>query len=370
MRARILIILAAVLILGLIVPSSQALLSLRRAGPAAHVVTANHKLGIHTRLTDEVEERKIARTLRMVREMGAPWVVEYFPWAYLEPEKGRFEWTHADMVVDYAAAEGLTMIARIDYVPDWARPADTTSRYLEPTRYADFGDFVYAFVSHYKDQIRYYIIWNEPNLAAEWGYRTVSPRAYTDLLKVAYGRVKEADPRAIVLAAGLAPTLDPPGSAGGLNDLDFLQGMYEAGARDYFDILAVHSYGWTEPPDAAPAADRINWRRTELVRAVMERNGDAAKPVMITEGGWNDHPRWTRAVRPGQRIAYTLRAYEMALADWDWCLAVNLWVFRLPRPAHNFNDYYTFVREDFAPKQIYVEVQRYAHGTPSDDIVD
>ena len=26
---------------------------------------------------------------------------------------------------------------------------------------------------------------------------------------------------------------------------------------------------------------------------------------MITEGGWNDHPRWTRAVRPGQRIANT-----------------------------------------------------------------
>ena len=62
-----------------------------------------------------------------------------------------------------------------------------------------------------------------------------------------------------------------------MNDLDFLQGMYDAGAKDAFDILAVHAYGWQEPPDAPPAPDRINWRRTELLRQIMERNGDAAK---------------------------------------------------------------------------------------------
>jgi hypothetical protein len=45
------------------------------------VETTNPKAGIHTRLTDEVEVWKIKRTLEMVREMGAPWIVEYFPWA-------------------------------------------------------------------------------------------------------------------------------------------------------------------------------------------------------------------------------------------------------------------------------------------------
>ena len=358
-RILLLVLLAT---LALLLPWAGAHMPSRRYGPPKQVETVNPKVGIHTRLTDEVEEKKIARTLQMVREMGASWVVEYFPWAYIEPKKGSYEWAHADMVVDYAAVEGLTMVARIDYVPDWARPPQTTSRYLEPGRYNDFGDFVFAFVSHYKGRIHYYIIWNEPNLAAEWGYRGVNPAEYTALLKIAYQRAKQADPQAQILAAGLAPTLDPPGSAGGLNDLDFLQGMYDAGARGYFDILAVHSYGWQEPPDAAPAVDHVNWRRTELLRQVMERNGDAARPMMITEGGWNDHPRWARAVRPGQRIAYTLRAYEMAKTDWPWCLAVNMWVFRLPRPAHSFNDYFTFVREDFTPKPIYTEVQKYARG--------
>jgi hypothetical protein len=48
-------------------------------GPPQQVVTTNPIVGVHTRLTDEVENWKIQRTLHMVREMGAPWVVEYFP---------------------------------------------------------------------------------------------------------------------------------------------------------------------------------------------------------------------------------------------------------------------------------------------------
>ena len=48
-------------------------------GPQQEVVTINPKMGVHTRLTDEVEEWKIKQTLSMVRQMGAPWIVEYFP---------------------------------------------------------------------------------------------------------------------------------------------------------------------------------------------------------------------------------------------------------------------------------------------------
>ena len=50
-------------------------------GPQQHVQSINPKIGVHTRLTDEVEEWKIKRSLELVREMGASWIVEYFPWA-------------------------------------------------------------------------------------------------------------------------------------------------------------------------------------------------------------------------------------------------------------------------------------------------
>lgn len=331
-------------------------------GPQQAVETVNPKMGMHTRLTDEVEEWKIKRTFEMVREMGAPWAVEYFPWAYYEPSKGNYDWNHPDMVVQHAGAQGLTLVARLGFVPQWARPEGTTFLYLGEEHYADFADYVYAFVSHFRGQVGYIIIWNEPNLTHEWGNRPVDPAGYVELLRQCYLRAKEADPDVVVLAGALAPTLAPEGSADGMDDLIYLRRMYEAGAAPWFDALAVHAYGWSFPPEDPPAPDVVNFRRTELLREIMVEFGDAEKPIMITEAGWNDHPRWSKAVRPAQRIAYTISAYEWALREWDWCSMVAMWAFRFPRPTHTYQDYFTFVADDFYPKPIYLEIQRYARG--------
>jgi hypothetical protein len=334
-----------------------------RIGPPQTVSTANPKIGVHTRLTDEVEEWKIQRTLQMVREMGAPWIVEYFPWGYYEREKGHYDWSHPDLVVNHAIAQGLTVIARIDFVPDWARPADTTYRYLAEDHFADYADFIYAFVQHFAGRVNYVIIWNEPNLSFEWGYRLPDPAAYTRLLQMSYVRAKEADPDVMVLAAGLAPTLAPPGSEWGMNDLKFLQGMYDAEAKGYFDGLAIHAYGWTLSPDAPAAAEALNFSRTELLHDILVRNGDGDLPCFITEAGWNDNSRWANAVLPGLRIDYTLRAYEKAAQEWPWCEMVAMWVFRYPRPARTFQDSFTFVTPGFIVKPIYSAVQEYSRGS-------
>ncbi|MCC7353359.1 MAG: beta-galactosidase [Anaerolineae bacterium] len=331
-------------------------------GPQQQVHTINGKMGIHTRLTDEVEPWKIKRSLQMVREMGAPWIVEYFPWAYSEPQPGRYDWTHADLVVNHARRQGLTVVARLGLVPEWARPKDTTNTYLEEERFPDFARFVGQFVRHFQGRVSYIIIWNEPNLSLEWGYRPVDPDGYVRLLRLSYQAAKKSDPGVRVLAGALAPTLAPPGSAEGMNDLVFLQRMYDAGARAHFDILALHAYGWSFPPDEPAAPDAINFARVELAREIMVRNGDGDKVAMITEGGWNDHPRWTKAVRPAQRIAYTVRAYEKVATEWPWCQAVALWAFRYPWATRTYQDYFTFVTPDFTAKLIYAEVQGYAQG--------
>jgi polysaccharide biosynthesis protein PslG len=331
-------------------------------GPQQHVRTINPKMGMHTRLTDEAEPWKIKRTLEMVREMGAPWIVEYFPWAYYEPQPGRYNWNHPDLVIDHANRQGLTVIARLGYVPDWARPQESTPLLLEEDRYDDFGRFAAEFVRRYADRVDYVIIWNEPNLSLEWGYRPVDPESYVEMLRVVYPMVKEANPQVQVLGGALAPTLAPPNSEWGMNDLIYLQRMYDAGAADYFDILAVHSYGWYSDADEPPDPEVINFRRTELVYEIMQRNGDGDKPVMITEGGWNDHPRWTRAVRPARRIQNTIRAYEIAQHEWPWLESLSFWAFRYPWDAKTYQDYFTFVDTQFEPKPIYLEVQSYSRG--------
>jgi len=327
-------------------------------GAQQTVRTTNPKIGVHTRLTDEAEEWKIKKTLEMVRAMGAPWIVEYFPWAYIESSERQYDWAHADLVVAHAERQGLTVIARLGFVPEWARPKNSVTSYLDQVRYQYFADFVAEFITHFKGRIHYIVIWNEPNVNFEWGYRGIDPAGYARLLEAVYPRAKQADPSVQILAGALAPTLAPPGSTDAMSDLEYLQKMYDAGAKDYFDILAVHAYGWSSPADEPPAPNRINFRRAELLRDSMIRNGDA-KRVMITEGGWNDHPRWTKAVRPAERIENTLRAYDIC-RQWDWLDACVMWAFRYPFPAQTYQDYFTFVTPGFDAKPIYYEVQKYA----------
>ncbi|MGE5262878.1 MAG: hypothetical protein ACM3S0_05820 [Acidobacteriota bacterium] len=330
-------------------------------GPPQIVRTINPKIGVHTRLTDEVEEWKIKKTLEMVREMGAPWVVDFFPWGYIENSEGEYDWDHADLVVDHARRQGLTVIARLGFVPAWARPKDSVTSYLDEAHYPHFAQFVGEFIRHFKGRLHYVIIWNEPNLNFEWGYRPIDPEGYTRLLEAVYPVAKAADPSVQILAGALAPTLAPPGTVDAMSDLEYLRRMYAAGAKDYFDVLAIHAYGWKAPADEPPSPASVNFRRAELLREIMVQNGDAAKHAIITEGGWNDHPRWTKAVRPSERIADTLHAYALA-AQWDWLDACVLWAFRYPEPAQTYQDYFTFVTPNFDPKPIYYEVQKYAGG--------
>jgi hypothetical protein len=335
--------------------------------PPQHVHTTNPLAGVHTRLTDEVEEWKIQRTLQMVRRMGTPWIVEYFPWPYIEPQEGEFTWGHSNAVIGYAENQGLTVIARLGWVPEWARPGDsdggdgpeTTLTYLDTEYYDEFADFAARFVTRYRGRVDHVIIWNEPNLSFEWGYRPVDPEAYTALLHEVVPRVRSANPDAVVLAGALAPTLESEGSAVGMSDIAYLERMYAAGAAPAFDALAAHAYGHTSPPEEAPVPDAINFRRVELLREVMDAHGDTGKPIYITETGWNDHPRWTGAVSPAQRIQYTLGAYEWARQHWPWCECVAMWAFRYPAPTYSYQDHYTFVSADFDPKVIYLEVQEY-----------
>jgi hypothetical protein len=366
LRLRILRVLRLALLAMLCLLASAPMAPVVALGPQQKVVSINPKLGIHTRLTDEVEPWKIKRTLEMVREMGASWIVEYFPWAYGEPAPGRFSWSHADLVVDHARRQGLRVIARLGMVPEWARPGTedqpTTTTYLDEEHYAEFAEYVRAFVEHFRGRVSAIVIWNEPNISLEWGYRPVDPEGYTALLRTVYALAKPANPAVVILGGALAPTLAPAGDPEGMNDLEYLRRMLAAGAGDSMDGLAVHAYGWQMPPDAPADPAKVNLSRTELLHQLLAESGHADLPVYITEGGWNDHPRWTKAVLPGQRAAFTVRAYQKADEEWPWCRVIAVWAFRYPRPANSYLDYFTFVTPDFTAKPIYTAVQHYARG--------
>ncbi len=330
-----------------------------------HVQTELPHLCVHTRLMEEVDEWKIQRTLELVRELGAPTIVEFFPWAYLQPERDRYDWASADRIVRHAQNQGIRIIARMGLVPQWARPNEetrqTTLNELPRESYDEFADFVARFAERYQGSIDHLVIWNEPNLSFEWGFRPVSAEEYVAMLREVYAAVKAAVPNTMVLGAPLAPTLEPVGSAAGLNDLLYFEDMYEAGLADVSDGIAMHTYGFTSAPEVVPSANRLNYRRAELLRDIMLRYDDPS-PVYVTETGWNDSPRWSMAVAPSRRIAYTLAALDYGENQWDWAEVVCIWVMRFPSPTGTYPDHFTLVTPDFVTSPIYHALQAAARG--------
>lgn len=331
------------------------------------VQTQKPQVCVHTLLENEVEAVKILRSLEMTRELGAATIVQFFPWAYVESQAGEYDWARTDGIVRMARLQGMRIIARLGLTPDWARPLGTTLTSLPDAAFADFANYAAAFAARYAADIQRIIIWNEPNLSAEWGFQPVEPARYARLLAVSYARIKQANSAAVVLAGALAPTLEKPGSAVGLNELDFLTALYQLGAREHFDALAVHTYGFRAAPEVPSHPQRLNFRRVELLRQVMIDQGDSDKPIIITESGWNDHARWLHAVRPSQRAAYTIRAFQYAEEHWDWLEALCIWALRFPADLRGYPDGYTLINAEFLPKPVYFELQAYARGWAADE---
>ncbi|PMP76266.1 MAG: hypothetical protein C0184_13060, partial [Chloroflexus aggregans] len=208
--------------------------------PPRTVITSNPLIGVHTRLTGIGDEAYIRHTLAQVNEMGASWIGELFPWAYIQPRsRYGFDWTGADMVIAHARAQGLQVVARLDIVPAWARPPNTTDRYLDRDHFTDFARFAAAFASRYAPQgVRHIVIWNEPNLRFEWGERPPDPGAYTDLLKQTYPAIKAVAPETIVIAGALSPGPSLEGGNLRMDDMQFLASLADAGAFPFFDMWA------------------------------------------------------------------------------------------------------------------------------------
>ncbi len=334
--------------------------------------------GANTFFEQEVEETKLRRSLEMLRAAGVRWIRQQMPWDRIEiPRKGTYEspfggssWETYDRIVRLAREYDLEIVARLDLPPVWARRPGTIPQ-APPERFEDYGDFVAAFAGRYRDQIRYYQVWNEPNLYSEWG-DVVSAERYVDLLRIGATRIRQADPDAVILTGPLAQTL---GTADGLNesDLTFLEKMYSADAASYFDILSVQGHGlWTGPTNRRTEPGQTNLSRLRLLREIMVGRGESHKPIWISELGWDalpvdfPLPATHGRVTETQQARYTVQAYQRIRDEWPWVGVAFYWHFRRVHEVNRLevDFYYRMLDPDFTPRPVYTAYQQMTSQPP------
>ncbi|MCJ7668182.1 MAG: carboxypeptidase regulatory-like domain-containing protein, partial [Anaerolineae bacterium] len=276
-------------------------------------------------------------------------------WSDAEETNNNYWSGNLDNIIDEAQSNNLKLILRVSDAPGWA-----WEEIGDPPQWAgEFGDFVAWVAQHVKSRAPdlevAYVIWNEPNLPNEWGWRAPQPSWMVALLQAAYDRIKAVDPDAVVIAPGMATTGGPFSGCGvnistiemgvsavytqkllaadAVNDLEFICGIYEGGGQGYFDVLGTHPYGFAYEPETNPSSvNGLAFRRAEQQRAIMVAQGDGDKQMWAIEFGWIVDTRncpgegcsgpWTgrawQIVTESQQADYLVRAYDYAYQNWPW----------------------------------------------------
>jgi polysaccharide biosynthesis protein PslG len=351
--------------------------------------------GINTFLNLEAESVKREEQVRMISAAGFTWIRQQFAWDDIEVDgRGLFTdsrndhdgdgqvdtisgWDKYDEIVGLAEQYGLTIQVRLDSPPAWTHMNNPDiGAFAPPDDIQDYVNYAVAVATRYQGRLRFYQIWNEPNIYPEWGEQAVNPEAYNELLCRTYEALKAVDPNIVVISAAMAPTISLTGRD--LNDLIYLQRMYDAGAGRCFDVMSVNGYGLNSgPTDRRMRPTTITFARNQYIRDIMVANGDTHKPVWISEAAWNpvplDDPSISDPLRFGrvtldQATRYMPLAYERAQQEWNWVGVIFYWFFTRPDDSWRTQPQYYFrmVEPDysaehptFTPLPIYTAMQEY-----------
>lgn len=300
---------------------------------------------------------------------GVGWTRILFYWNALQPD-GPDSWNgdHIPLgLLDRELAGGREVVGLLINTPDWA--SDTgggigvpRGLYLpvdDPGN--EWATFVRKVVTAYEGRIDRWIIWNEPDIAADtYGVQWAgSVEDYYQLVKVAYLAAHEANPDVKIHLAGLTFWHDPW----------YLEEFLQVATADptaaehdyYFDVVSLHVYF---KPSTVPVI--VQSIRYQLVAYNVDKpiwiNETNAPPYDDAAYPW---PEPLFALTQDQQAAFILQTSALALAQGVERISVYKWI-DVPAPAPGYEPY-GLLRPDHSPRPAYaayrVMTQYYAGVT-------
>lgn len=269
--------------------------------------------------------------LKGIRGMGFGWLRQEVRWGAIEPEPGVYQWSELDRLVADASAEGVRMLLQVGGFPGTETPTPREGLQLTDEEMRRYAGLLQQMATRYRGQVQAYEIWDPPNTSLVWGEAgLLPPERYVDLLKLSHSAVKAADPEALVVTAALMPTASHNPQESLAHDA-YLDLMYRAGAKNYFDAVGAQSWGYNNPPADDPTRNTgdttsfkgswpLYFRSFETLYEVMKRHGDATKQLWLVKFGW---PASTTSI-PGyeyaadnteqEQASYLVEAYALGRA--------------------------------------------------------
>ena len=248
----------------------------------AAIVPTNVTVGLADPMLGFLSDADLNRQLDLMVSIGVTSLRIDVPWVAVQPTRfGGYDWSKADRVINAAAARGIGVLGILGQPPAWAAAPGTPELSGRPASATAFAQYARAVATRYRGKISAYEIWNEPNMLSFYKPYP-DPVGYTALLRAAYPAIKAADRNAIVVGGVLAAAVD---TAYSVDPVTFVQRMYTAGAKPYFDALSYHPYQHgLKFSEGGPWVD-APLNQGLRIRQLMIDYGDAGKKIWASEYG-------------------------------------------------------------------------------------
>ncbi|WP_410655996.1 helix-turn-helix domain-containing protein [Amycolatopsis sp. lyj-112] len=133
-------------------------------------------------------------------------------WQNIEPERGRFEWSTLDGLVEGAGKAGFPVLFVFGGTPGWASPGGPPTAYSDgskaapPDDLAEWDRFVGRVVERYRGRIEAYELWDMANHPK---FFNGPVERLVEMTRRASGIIKAGDPEALVACPSMGHLAEP-----------------------------------------------------------------------------------------------------------------------------------------------------------------
>lgn len=177
-------------------------------------------------------------TYPYLARLGVHWVRVQTGWCRCEKEKGVYDFRWLDQVVDRLRAMGMEILFSVTYgnplyMSDATHPSAVghVPIYYDDEVKAAWLAYVDRLSAHFSHRVRFWEIWNEPNIAQFWHPGSPNGADYAELVKVTVPPIKRNAPNAFIVGistCGISPV--------------FLEEALKAGVGEWIDACSFHPY--------------------------------------------------------------------------------------------------------------------------------
>jgi hypothetical protein len=263
--------------------------------PYANSPTVEESLGVNVHFIDPKPGE-----VKMIAEAGFRWVRTDFIWEATEHERGHYDFSAYDRLLQQLDDSHIGALLILDY----GNPLYTNGKSVRtPAARAAFARWAVAAAKHFAGRRVIWELFNEPNNRMFW-----PPQPDAEEYNALAQEVGRAFRASVPNEQLIGPAVDS-------RDLNYLQSCFNGRSHDWWSAFSVHPYRPSNPETAAADYARL--------REMIER-ADSRKGMNIISSEWGYSSAWPRMNEERQAMMLTRQfltnlANGIPLSIWyDW----------------------------------------------------